>query len=104
MSWPLRTALAVAACLAVCASAAPASAQVRVGIGEQNPSVFDSSAFRQLGIKHARIILPWDVAVKAPESKWLDSWLAGAPAARVEPFVHLGSAGGDSPEEPNPPP
>src|SRR4051812_50039691 len=104
MSWPLRTALAVAACLAVCASAAPASAQVRVGIGEQNPSVFDSSAFRQLGIKHARIILPWDVAVKAPESKWLDSWLGGAPGARGGPVVHFGSARGERPEKTRPPP
>ena len=35
-----------------------------MGMGEQNPGMFDDARFLDTGIRHARLILPYDV-VKA---------------------------------------
>ena len=40
--------------------AAPASADYRVGIGEQDPAMFDHEAFQALNVKRVRLIVPWD--------------------------------------------
>jgi hypothetical protein len=40
--------------------AAPASANFRVGLSEQNPAVFDSPAWQSLKLKKIRYIVPWD--------------------------------------------
>ena len=53
--------------LAAMALAAPAAAEtphVTMGMGEQNPGMFDDARFLDTGIRHARLILPYDV-VKA---------------------------------------
>ena len=78
--------------LAAIAVAAPAAAaaipHVTMGMGEQNPSMFDDSRFIDTGIDHARIILPYDV-VRA--GGWqlasADAWLAAARREGVEPLV-----------------
>lgn len=56
----LPAVLAALAVLAVLAGAAPASANYRVGIGDQSPTVFDQPAFQALYLKRTRYLLPWD--------------------------------------------
>ena len=41
-------------------SVTPASAAYRVGIGEQDPSMFDHQAFQALNVKRVRHLVPWD--------------------------------------------
>lgn len=91
--------LVAAAVLAGCGfAAAPqkSEAAVLVGIGEQNASMFSDPLFTQVGFKRARYFPSWNVALVPQEAAWLDQWLAGAQAARVEPlisfFAALGSA------------
>jgi hypothetical protein len=90
--------MGVALALLLCA--VEAGAVTRVGVGEQNPGVFSNLSFQQAGIKRARIIVPWNVALDPVRAASLDSWLAAARAAGVEPFVHLGDAGGRCPGRP----
>ena len=68
---------------------ARAPAQV-VGIGEQQPAMFSDPLFRELGIKKARRVVPWDAMYKAGERQLMDEWLAAARGAGVEPFVTFG--------------
>jgi Glycosyl hydrolase catalytic core len=86
----MRKALAIG--LAALGLAAPAaSAETRhvlVGMGEQNPAMFEDQRFVDTGIRHARLIVPYDV-VKA--GGWpLDAaavWLARARHEGIEPLV-----------------
>jgi hypothetical protein len=83
--------------LALAASAvalpAPAAAQappphVAVGIGDNSPDLFTDARFRALGIRHARLIVPFDVV---PAGGWelasTDAWLTRARELGVEPLV-----------------
>jgi hypothetical protein len=58
-----------------------------VGIADQTADTFSDPLFVGLGVKHARINLAWD----ALEYDWqvadLDSWMARANAAGVQPLV-----------------
>jgi hypothetical protein len=86
--------------LAAAAVAAPAAGEevppftalpadhVAVGIGEQNPDLFEDERFQSTGIRHARLIVPYDV-VKVG-GLWLhvaDVWLDRARRAGIEPLV-----------------
>ena len=42
--------------------AAPASAKYRVGLGEQNPQMFDTTSWQSLKLKRVRYLVPWDYA------------------------------------------
>lgn len=68
---------------------------VDVGIGEPSPSFFDDPRFRSTGIRHARLIVPYDV-VKAGGAALAtaDAWLAAAQRQGVEPLVTFGHADG----------
>jgi polysaccharide biosynthesis protein PslG len=93
MNWPLRTAFLLGATIvALAACSASASAATQVGIGEENLSLFNDPGFGKLGIKRARIIMPWNVALTA-DGAYLDEWLRAARSRGVEPFVHFGVAG-----------
>lgn len=61
-----------------------------VGIGEQGAKMFDSKHFRDLDIKHARLIVPYDAASRPIELQLADIWLAAAKRAGVEPFITFG--------------
>ena len=92
----MRRGIAVGVALVALAAPAGAGAQaplpppghVTVGIGEPNPDVFEDPRFRDTGIRHARLIVPFDV-VKA--GGWplhvADVWLARARRDGVEPLV-----------------
>jgi hypothetical protein len=70
------------------ALAAPASAKAPiVGVGDQNASMFTSSAFQKLGVKHSRLVLAWDW-YRDPHTVYLtDLWMHEAQAAGVQPLV-----------------
>jgi len=52
--------LLLIAALMTLVGAAPASAKYRVGLGEQNPQMFDSPAWQSLQLKRVRYLVPWD--------------------------------------------
>jgi len=56
-----------------------------VGISDQSPETFADQRFRDLGIRYARLITPWDAVTAEPDR--LDAWLQAAKAAGVEPLV-----------------
>jgi hypothetical protein len=74
---------------------APATAQeplpephVAVGIGEPSPDLFEDERFRATGIRHARLVVPYDVV---HEGGWplaeTDLWLQRAQRDGVAPLV-----------------
>jgi hypothetical protein len=94
----------LAAALVVAALVAPAGAaaqgppeviapEVTVGIAEPSPDIFEDPRFLDTGIRHARVLVPYDV-VRA--GGWplavADLWLQRARRDGVEPFVSFGHA------------
>ena len=61
-----------------------------VGIGEQGAAMFADKRFRDLGIEHARLVVPYDAVARPVERELSDSWLAEAKRAGVEPFITFG--------------
>jgi hypothetical protein len=80
--------------LALSAAALPASASaaVTVGLGDQNWNTFSDQHFKALGLKRARVVTPWNVALSKGDRLWLDDYLMRARAAGVEPLVSFGAA------------
>ncbi|MDQ3677035.1 MAG: hypothetical protein M3401_09575 [Actinomycetota bacterium] len=76
-------------------SAPPQRAGLVVGIGEQNAPMFGDPRFRALGVKHVRLVVPYDAAAVRFERDLADAWLAAARAAGVEPFITFGHSRGD---------
>jgi hypothetical protein len=69
----------------------PGSARgLTIGIGDQGASMFSSPLFRALGIRHARLLVPYDAMSVGFERPLVAAWMAGAKAAGVEPFVTFG--------------
>lgn len=84
-----RTAVAAAILSAtLLASASPAQARITVGYGDQKPSMFADSRFKDLDVGHARLVVPWDAINNGGwEVAVVDAWMAGAQAAGVKPMV-----------------
>ena len=61
-----------------------------VGIGEQGSAMFADQRFRDLGIEHARLVVPYDAVARRIERELTDLWLAEAARAGVEPFITFG--------------
>src|SRR5687767_78274 len=91
----MRNGLLLVVCLsALLALTAPAHAgsKVVVGIGDQKTGMFEDPRIPWLGIKHARLVVPWYVGsgVNAEELEYVDQWLRAARKAKVEPLVSFG--------------
>jgi Glycosyl hydrolase catalytic core len=67
------------------ALAAPASAALTVGIGDQQPAAYAHARLRALKLPTARMIVPWDAATSQPEK--VAAWLAAVQAAGMAPHV-----------------
>jgi len=76
-------------------AAKPKAGSFVVGIGEQNSPMFADQRFRDLAIKHARLVVPYDAASRADERDLVTAWLAGAKAAGAEPFITFGHSRAD---------
>jgi hypothetical protein len=61
-----------------------------IGIGEQGAAMFADKRFRDLGIEHARLVVPYDAVARPTERDLSDAWLAAAKDAGVEPFITFG--------------
>ena len=80
--------LALAAAALVAVTAGPASAKIQIGISEQNANVFTNQHFAPLGLKYARIVVPWNILKRTDYwPAYLQAWLDGAAAKGVEPHV-----------------
>ena len=72
-------------------AAAPASAcALVIGIADQKADMFADERFAELGIKHARLYVPWDVASHPDQQRQLDNWMRQANARGVRPLVSFG--------------
>jgi hypothetical protein len=67
--------------LAALIIAAPAEATVRVGVGEQNPAMFETSAWQSLGLGRVRYLVAWD-------------WYRTGQQAEVDAFMSAARARG----------
>ncbi|MGH2919920.1 MAG: hypothetical protein ACRDLS_15165 [Solirubrobacteraceae bacterium] len=102
---PLRAllALAIVAALALLGcggedddgASRPEARDLVVGIGEQQAPMFGDPRFRALGIRHVRLVVPYDAAAVRFERDLADAWLAGAQSAGAEPFITFGHSRGD---------
>jgi len=63
-----------------------------VGIGDQKTHMFEDPRFKWLGIRHARLVVPWYASLsnKTGERAYVDNWLREARRARVQPVVGFG--------------
>ena len=87
-----RLLVVVLAAVALAASLAPA-AQARgaaIGIGDQKASMFDDTRFRTLGIRYARLTVAWDALSHDWQRTEIDTWMAAARRANVDPLVTFG--------------
>jgi hypothetical protein len=85
----LMRSIALLIALLVCALLAPAAARARplVGIGDQHAGVYQDAGLRKLGLKTARLALPWDW-YKDPYATWqADTWVASVEAAHLRPLI-----------------
>jgi hypothetical protein len=86
----LLTALALGAALAGNASAQPPSSTI-VGMGEQNPEMFQDARFHETGIRHARLLVPYDLVKRGGwPLESADVWLERARRDGIEPLVSFG--------------
>ena len=76
--------------LGVAPAAAPGA--VTLGIGDQKTDMFGDPRFQWLGLKHARLVVPWYVANSGPEAdrKYVGRWLRAARGQGVQPLVGFG--------------
>jgi hypothetical protein len=85
------------ACLLALAVAAPAKAALTVGISENQPTMFSDPLFQSSGIKHARVVVAWDVVQKGGfDLTRVTQYLANAKADGVEPLVAFEHTRGDA--------
>jgi hypothetical protein len=77
----------IAAALLGLVVATPASAKYRVGLGEQNPSMFDQPTWQSLKLKRVRYLVPWDYAKHPGARAAVDAYMAAARAHRQDVLV-----------------
>jgi hypothetical protein len=86
------TLLTILIALSVAALPSAASAAVTVGVGDQSSATFGDDHFKGLGLKRARVVTPWNVALTRGNRLWLDQYLSAARLAGVDPLVSFGAA------------
>jgi hypothetical protein len=64
-----------------------AEAKYRVGVGDQNASMFDSARWQSLKLKRTRVIVPWDWSKNSSEAAYFTDYMNRARAARQQVLV-----------------
>jgi hypothetical protein len=77
----------IAAALLGLVAATPASANYRVGLGEQNPSMFDQPSWQSLKLKRVRYLVPWDYAKHGFQRNEVSAFMSRARAAKQDVLV-----------------
>lgn len=87
----LVIALAATAVTAAQASAQPPLPYTIVGMGEQSPDMFQDARFHETGIRHARLLVPYDLVKRGGwPLRSADVWLERARRDGIEPLVSFG--------------
>jgi hypothetical protein len=79
--------LALIAALMSLVVAAPASAKYRVGLGEQNPQMFDAPSWQSLKLKRVRYLVPWDYAKHPGQRDEVNYFMSRAREKRQDVLV-----------------
>jgi len=74
------------------AAAASAGSSIRVGIGDQNPAMFESPHFEQLEIKRTRHFVPADIMRNRSERLKARAFVKAARKAKVSTLLHISTA------------
>jgi hypothetical protein len=89
----LKILLATLACLAI--APAGAHAALKIGIAENQPSLFADPLFKELGAKYSRVVMSYNVMTSGDdELQRVTDYLTAAQAAGVEPLVTFEHARG----------
>ena len=88
----LLTTLAAALLLAVPSPAAAAPRGPVIGIGDQKADMFGDPRLDWLGVRHARLVVPWylETLGTPDERAQVRSWLMAARREGIEPMVGFG--------------
>jgi hypothetical protein len=86
----MRRTIATLALVLALVPAAGAEARAVLGMGDQKPTLFSDPRFRWLGVRHARIVVSWDVMASKSERAWARAWLLAARRDGVAPLVAFG--------------
>ena len=89
---PLRLLAAAAGAVVLLATAATAQAAV-VGLADQQPGSYGDPRVQALGLRYARLTVPWDAATSEPQA--VAAWLAAVSAAGMAPHVAFEHLAGD---------
>lgn len=68
----------------------PAAERPVIGIGEQGSAMFKDKRYADLGIRHARLVAPYDTTRFRIERDLVTVWLREARRTGTEPFVTFG--------------
>jgi polysaccharide biosynthesis protein PslG len=79
--------LALIACFAPAAVAAPAAPLPKIGIADQKRDMFTDPRFGELGLKQARLAVSWDALHHPWQTAQLDAWMNGARAHGIDPLI-----------------
>jgi len=63
---------------------------VLVGIGDQKPAMFTDPRFADLGLRHARLTVPWDAMDNPRQRAKVNLWMQTARAHHIAPLVTFG--------------
>ena len=74
--------------------AAPASARLTVGIGEQNPAFFEDRRWQRLDMPHVRYVVAWNALTSPWQTAELDAWMAAARRQKARVLITFGHARG----------
>lgn len=66
---------------------AQAAGRLQIGIADQSPATFVDPRFRWLGMRSARLVVPWDVLTRPIYLRRADDWLKAARANGITPLV-----------------
>lgn len=85
----MRSLVALLTLAAAGAALAAPGAQARpiVGFADQKPSMFEDERFLDLGVRQARLNVPWDVLQEPTTLANVDAWMAGAKREKVAPLI-----------------
>jgi hypothetical protein len=67
--------------------ATPASAKYKVGVGEQNPQMFDQPNWQSLHLKRVRYLVPWDYAKHPAQAGTVNFYMQVAHAYKQDVLV-----------------
>jgi hypothetical protein len=69
---------------------APRPQRPVIGIGEQGSAMFKDKRFAELGVKHVRLVVPYDATRTRIERDLVTLWLREARRTGSEPFITFG--------------